>query len=258
MYKGEGPAVGGEGLNFGFLISMIKINCNSNKPELLKLAAASLNGLFNQHKNLSVLFLSSGGSCLDILNVDTTWSLPTDLTISVLDERVSENLESRNFENLKKTKFYSQALSHSSLINPISKGLTPDECAKQFGFELKNWIDDNPHGKIIITQGIGEDGHTAGILPLEDRFEFEKVFFAPETLATYYSSDNLNEKYQNRITVKFQFLEYFVDNSIVFIGGENKKNALLKALNVESELNKTPASVINKMKQVDLFTVIKV
>lgn len=244
---------------------ILVINCNllltttfnPDLKELANLAAKKLSSIFTKYSNSSVLFLSSGGSCIEILNTDSTWKWPKDFTVSVLDERFTDNLKNRNFKALQKTKFFENIKDSAKLIDPIIPGLSFSEAGKQFNFEIKNWILDHPNGKIVITQGVGIEGHTAGIFPMKNKDDFENIFIKTDTLVNTVQYNNLEDRYQERITLNLKFLEFFVDNSILFVVGEQKVKILKKVIENKAELKKIPACIINKMRQVDLFSDIK-
>ena len=107
---------------------------------------------------------------------------------------------------------------------------------------------------MVITQGIGEDGHTAGIMPYpENSALFKSLFDDPEKWVVGYDAEGRNE-HPLRVTVTLSFLREVVDHSIVYAVGDGKKEALRQVLAETGTLWQTPARIIHEMRNVMLFT----
>jgi len=229
---------------------MEKVIC-SDKNEASLACARELNVLLKVSKPL--LLLLSGGSALDILQFIDHGNLDKQLTISVLDERYSKDPKVNHFLQLKKTKFYKKAnragcifFSTEVLDEPLIK------LASKFEYALRTWKKQHPEGKVIVIQGIGSDGHTAGIMPYpDDKARFDKLFL--QNWVVGYDAGSKNQ-YPQRITVTLKFLQEMVYKSLVYAVGEEKQGILEKIFKGNLSLNILPASVINSMKNVSLFT----
>src|SRR4051812_45524273 len=81
-----------------------------NKAEAIAAAGEELNRLLASYKTVPVLLLLSGGSALFMLDYVSKNNTGEFLTISMLDERFSEDKEVNNFLQMQKMDFYSFAL----------------------------------------------------------------------------------------------------------------------------------------------------
>ncbi len=88
--------------------------------------------------------------------------------------------------------------------------------------------------------GVGEDGHTAGILPESPAVSFPRLAFG------YYT-----EKF-NRITMTAKAIG-MLDEAIVFAQGEKKRRPLRK-LEEEISVAKMPAQALKKARKLTIFT----
>jgi 6-phosphogluconolactonase/glucosamine-6-phosphate isomerase/deaminase len=236
---------------------MISIKICKSKSEALTMASSELTQIlfqFTQTKT-PILFLVSGGSALEILDSINPTSLSPVITVSVLDERFSSDPTINNFSQFMQTKLYTDAKKSGCTF--IDTRLNPNETQanlkKRFESVLRTWKQNYPHGKIIITQGIGSDGHTSGIFPFpENPKKFTDFFMNPNTWVASYDATGKNP-YPLRVSTTLTFLKT-VDNSILFVCGDDKKPALLKTLSPDGTFTETPARIINSMKDVYLYT----
>ena len=99
---------------------------------------------------------------------------------------------------------------------------------------------------------MGEDGHTAGVLPFpESPRLFNDLFLDPEWIASYEGPDYL------RFTTTLTFLKEQIDLAIVYVQGSKKKEALEKLRNSGLSIQQVPAKVFQEMKEVVVCTDIK-
>ncbi|KKW10869.1 MAG: hypothetical protein UY50_C0025G0041 [Parcubacteria group bacterium GW2011_GWA2_49_9] len=228
-------------------------------------ATDALARIFKEYKDIPVLFLSSGGSALSLLDPSI---LPenVNLTVSVLDEHYVADPNERNFEKLKKTEFFRVATKQppsSQIRTPpvydyftLLRGIDPyggtvEEAGKRFDLVLKNWMSENPDGKIVCTVGMGADGHTAGIVPLSDAALFEKLFNSPETLAVGYKTNY--GPFPERVTSTFSLLKV-VSDVILYASGEEKRKIIEAFLGKKQPLNEFPALFLKTLPQLTFFT----
>jgi 6-phosphogluconolactonase/glucosamine-6-phosphate isomerase/deaminase len=220
------------------------------------LAPKILSDLLGGRREKPTLLLLSGGSAFKVLDGLETENLSSNVTISVLDERFSQDQEISNFLILKKTEFFRKVESRGcKFFSTVPEdGETPETLAERFAHQMKDWRTENPDGKIIITQGMGEDGHTAGIMPYpEDPELFQKLFIEGTNWVAGYDAGNKNQ-YPLRVTTRINFLREQVDTSIFYVTGESKKNILKKVLDGAGKINELPALVIHEMKDVRVFS----
>ncbi len=220
---------------------MIEIHKVSDFQTGAREAAKALTNAVIHNKTEGVLLLLSGGSPLEMLQY-----LPKDLfddriTVGVSDERYSTDPTINNF---------AQVQSKISFKKSIDTRPMPGETLQQLGVRfdsaLKKWRSEHPNGKIIITQGIGLDGHTAGMMP-------GCIFDDQNVWALGYDAKERN-KYPLRVTTTIPFLTQQVDLSILFVCGADKQKPLQDVLSSKEALSEVPGRVIHYMKHCLLYT----
>lgn len=238
---------------------------NSDKIELQKLAAKSLNKKISQalDNDEKVLLMLSGGSALKILDYIDTSEFNENIWVSVLDERFDSDPKINNFLQITQTKFYKEceALGVQFIKSVPAPDQDLDDFTQQFKSEIDYFIQRFSNRKIFITQGIGSDGHTAGIMPFPNSQQYFNETFNSDELVVGYDATGKNP-YPERMTVTNTFLQKYIDYSAVYAVGENKWNYIKEVLDNVSvnnmpqplELNKKPLNVIYKMKNVEVFT----
>lgn len=233
----------------------MKVIKETSKKALQQKAADKINSLLEKYKKSTVLLLFSGGSAFSLISLVDDKYLAKNLTVGMLDDRYTYQEKVSNFGQFARKGFYQKAmLRETSVIDSRIRRheLLPD-LGRRMGNALKAWRKNNPNGKIIITQGIGSDGHTAGIMPYPEDKEMFKKYFEKKKWITAYDAGSKTEHSQ-RVTVTFPFLTEQVDHSIVFVVGKEKKQVLKSILDEKSEPNEFPGRVIHQMKDVYLFT----
>lgn len=197
------------------------------------------------------LFMFSGGSALEIIkHLPEDFFLPSD-TITVLDERYTQDERDSNFAALAKL-FNIRCLTIDP--RPLT-GESLEDTAGRFEVGLKRWKQDNPEGKIIITQGIGEDGHTAGILPFpEDKDFFSKTFEEKGDWVAGCSVSADKNTHRERVTVTVDFLLNEVDFSLIYISGMKKSAIFAKLVSGGNDFAAMPMFAIGKMKKAIIVT----
>ncbi len=221
--------------------------------EILQATASVLNELFSKEREKEFLFLSSGGSCLALLEHIDPSNFDSRCTISVLDERYSRNPLRNTFAQIQKTHFYKKATEYGahSIDTRPQKNESMLELSQRFERELRAWRT-RSSGSIIATVGIGIDAHTAGIVPFpEDPSFFEDTFNSLHWVASYDAGAKAEEPL--RITTTIPFFKT-ITHSVIFVTGEAKKNALAKLYSDTGSLAESPCRVWRDIPEVKVFT----
>ncbi len=215
-------------------------------------AGAAIGAQLERYKGVPVLLLFSGGSALEIIESIPTEYLADTVTLAVVDERFSAELDINNFAQVQATRFYNATLEHGVYtIDTQPQGdETPEELAQRFEKGLLAWRRDFPYGIIIATLGVGADGHTAGILPMVDRDQFEKEYEGTAWTAVRAVT---GQPFSHRITTTITFLKT-IDHAHYFVFGREKDTALDAALSGDAPYAAVPARVIRDIAQVTLYT----
>lgn len=232
----------------------IKIFTENSKEAAIAIAGENLNKLLAEHlPNQPVLLLLSGGSCFNMLDYVGEKFLNQNLTITMLDERFSEDNEINNFLQLQKLDFYN--LAQSKDVNFIGTLPRPKETKEDFlkriQTNIKKWLSVSPQGKIFATIGMGEDGHTAGIFPMQNENEFNSLFNSEELQVIH--DFGIPNTCKTRITSTLTFFKK-IDFAIAFIVGEKKRQPFKKLIENKIEVHKLPIIGLYNIKQAQIFT----
>jgi 6-phosphogluconolactonase/glucosamine-6-phosphate isomerase/deaminase len=154
---------------------------------------------------------------------------------------------------LSETKFFKQAKKRKVRVidTEIKSSDVLADVAGRLEQILRQWKTDNPLGVVIITMGIGSDGHTAGIFP-----SIKGVDFNSEALVVSYELPTDLQALAPRITVTNTFLTQYVDIAIVYAVGSEKR-PFVQRLEKENSFGlqpNFPASVVTTMRDVQVFT----
>ncbi len=229
---------------------------NPDVKKLQEAAAFALGDALLSARGGAVLLLLSGGSAFEMLSGVSEEVCGEHLTIGVLDERFDTDLSINNFLQLQKTNFYIRAKNAGArFIDSVPKeNESLESFSEKIEKEWKQWRRENKDGKIIITQGMGADGHTAGIMAFPENPElFAKLFLDDERWVVGYDAGTKNE-YPKRATATLSFLKNEVDVALVYVAGDAKKSAFEKMISETGTLAETPARILREMKEVKIFT----
>lgn len=217
-------------------------------------AASKLSSLLSSHSKSRVLFLVSGGSALSVLDLIDPQAMLTNIDLCIIDERFGVGKEDQNYHKLSQTKFAQAFISRGGRIcsGGIDGAHNLQEAGDLFDRHLKRAMKD-PHIIVIALLGVGSDGHTAGIMPSDDRILFTQRFDAPARYAVGYDA-GVAIDLPLRITTTLSFLRSKVDHAVVFAPGYEKMQAVTDVLTPEGVLPTTPGRIIREMKEVALYT----
>ncbi|MBI2098753.1 MAG: 6-phosphogluconolactonase [Candidatus Wildermuthbacteria bacterium] len=235
----------------------MKVSKSASREAAMRKAITRLNKCLRSATRKQVLLMLSGGSSLELAAGIDMRHIGKHITIAALDERYSRDPAVNNFSQITETEFCKKAERKGVdyIDTRINRRISLYGLAGKFERGLKSWKKKHPAGRVIITQGIGEDGHTAGILPYpENPKRFAQLFERPSRWAVGYNATKGKNKYLRRVTVTFPFLWEQVDCAVVYATGSKKRKALRRVFAEKGNLAKTPARVIRQMKNVFLFT----
>jgi len=238
--------------------------------ETVKLAAAKAlaKEIQTQIENrIPILLMLSGGSALQVTetlaNILNTKTYHNNLlTVSVVDERVVQG-EDNNYQSLQKSLFGKWAKNNN--VYWIDTGVKNSEDvgnvekhAEKFGKDLHTWKRKNSQGQIIALLGVGVDGHTAGILPFEENPALsleEWNWVVGYNIENYSSEPDKINPHHFRSTTTPNFIINSVDTVLVYMVGNEKKNALKGIVTNEGDIKKTPARIFReRQKLTRIFT----
>ncbi len=244
----------------------------SNKPTIetssnpAPAAAKYINDLLSTNLGRPILLMLGGGSSRNVLPFINPEYLTPELTVTVTDERFTDDMGENNFDILQTTEFYQNLMSVDSYcINTSVVGgeIAYEEYSSSEGAaimaarlekHIHDWMQDfQKTGIIIGLFGIGADGHVAGVVPgLYDDAEFAERFLGERDTATVEMPAD-NEAFPFRVTTTLSFMKK-IHYPLFHITGENKKPALQKALDPKTELSETPARIMLDMQSPVVFT----
>lgn len=177
------------------------------------------------------LLLASGGSSLALLDTvpdDVVWH---NLTVGLIDERFGTDAVHRN----------DAAVAASPLAGAVRVGggtLLPFphdaadvlDAARLYDDAVRAWINRYPDGCVIATLGIGQDGHTAGIMPYPEDSDFFAAMFddADRWYAGYDATGRT--PLPLRVTATLPLLRDVVDRAVVFAAGPDKVSAVASVM----------------------------
>lgn len=191
-----------------------------------------------------VLFLTSGGSAFTVLDRISDEVIGPYLTIGMLDERYDPENKLTNYAQLRKTTFYKKAVQRGCRLIDTStkKGQTQNELAQSIETELRDWKTTHPRGVVMVTLGIGPDGHTAGIMPFPENVKkFHELFEGDRWVVGYDAAEK--NPIRLRVSATCTFLRTMVDFTRVFVVGKEKGEIFAKVC-TNNDLATYPGSII--------------
>jgi 6-phosphogluconolactonase/glucosamine-6-phosphate isomerase/deaminase len=212
------------------------IKTNTSAGDSANFLADSLLKQLNVNKK--VLFFVTGGSsiavALKVAEILKGQSFPN-LTVMLTDERFGVlNHTDSNWQQLIQKGF---EISGAKII-PVLNNTDKENTIKIFNENLEREFDSAQY-KIGLF-GVGADGHTAGILPYS-------VAVSCHDLACGYETQLFS-----RITITFETIEK-LDEAVVFMQGENKKEVLKNLREDSIDIKKQPAQILKKVPLLTIF-----
>lgn len=200
-----------------------------------------------------VLLLLSSGSCLNLYQnlsfyIKTSllpWQL---LTIAQVDERFKPKNENEvNANEIEKTGL-SLVLRKKNIPHfTISQIGFLEESAEQYNQTITQLFHDCQFRAAVM--GIGEDGHTAGILPGYEKVWDKNIF------AVGYTN---NGKFKERVSITPYALKQ-LDYALILLVRRTKEKILKRFIqsSKNESLDEFPATVLKNISKIDIFTDIK-
>lgn len=205
--------------------------------------------LFHNITQKTLLLLSGGSAVrlykplrLFISNSDLNFEF---LTIAQVDERFQPgNRDEVNAYAIEKTGLWEACKKKNIPYYLVSQTGSLQESSKKYNQTISKLFKSHPY-KIAVF-GIGEDGHTAGLLPGYKKEWNRNVFVV--------GYENKG-KFHQRITVTPKALIH-LDIALVVAQGEGKRNSLVNVLKPEHSVSTDvyPAMIFHEIPKVEVFT----
>ena len=205
-----------------------------------------------EHSSQPVLFLVSGGSSLKVLDHVPTENLGTHVTLSVVDERYTDDEEGSNFTQLTKTDFYHQAVyKGANIISSASKEHSDSaELALFINGFLAHFFENQANSFVIGLFGVGEDGHTASIFPMNES-PYRAIYEVDQLcVPVLWEGDT----YPHRVSITPKVIRDKIDEVIIFATGEDKQERIVAGLRAGQPPHEFPAGLILEHRHAHLFS----
>lgn len=216
--------------------------------------AAKISDLIEAHRGEPILLLLCGGSSMKVYDAIRPEGLSDLVTVAVTDDRFSRDMDVNNFHLLQASGFYSEIIDSNAfaISTEVFDEERPEQLADRLEHGLRTWRKDFPEGIVIATFGIGEDGHTCGMMPDFDKAGFKARFVDTDKWVVGYNTPA--NQYHERITITVPFIRSQVNHAVIYASGEAKRPALQRLLSPIGNLHETPARILREVKDVYLFT----
>jgi 6-phosphogluconolactonase len=227
--------------------SLAQVSIKSFTSETVQTEAAkSLAQLLEEKLALgSVFLLLSGGSAIKMYQEafgllaakQPSWS---SLIVSLLDERaVPPHSPDSNEEQLRAAGVVEEITKRGGRwVSYLEHGENWPAAAEQTSMGFQQILSEHPY--IIITAGIGDDGHTSGLLPTQDKSTIQNVFESSHLIQFYELPADTANPFRLRLTTTPAFIRQ-ASEILIYAVGEKKRAALERFLKGEEQLSVCPA-----------------
>jgi 6-phosphogluconolactonase/glucosamine-6-phosphate isomerase/deaminase len=232
---------------------MIEIHKAATKEKAASEACAQLQRLFDETRR-PLLFLSSGGSALGLLDGLIPPTNANHMTLSVLDDRYTPDPAGSNRMQFLERPAVKKLITNGAGLLPVSVDLNQSLGinAQLWGEAVISWKSTHPTGQIVATIGIGPDKHTYGVLPFPDQSTFEQTFGNGQPYVGYHAL--VATAYPDRITPN-PLAHPFIDIGIIYAVGAEKRNAIKAVIEGTGSVWNTPALLLRNLPSAMLYTV---
>jgi 6-phosphogluconolactonase/glucosamine-6-phosphate isomerase/deaminase len=229
------------------------------KDRLVFETAKAISTILEKEQGKDILLMLAGGSAFAVYDAILPQWLSNHITVAMTDDRFSHEMDINNSHLLQATDFYNEIINADAyyISTEIWNEQNPEELAKRFEYGLRQWREEFPKGVVIAVFGMGEDGHTAGMIPGDGKssgkeFSFAELFENTDKWVLGYSTPN--NEYHERVTITMPFIRKYVNHAVAFISGEKKRRAFEKLIAEKGDLAETPARILRELKNVEIFT----
>lgn len=237
----------------------MKIN-RIKKERLVFETAKAISEILEKEQGKEILLMLAGGSSFAVYDAILPQWLSDHVTLAMTDDRFSREMDINNSHILQSTDFYNEAINADAFFisSEVWNEEKPEQLAQRFEFGLKKWREEFPDGVVVAVFGMGEDGHTCGMIPgpgIENenaKKNFNELFIDTDKWAQGYFTPN-NEHHQ-RVSITMPFIRKYVNHAVAFISGEKKRQAFEKLTAKQGKLEETPARIMHEIKDMQIFT----
>lgn len=227
---------------------MTSVTIRSFTPEAVQSKAARkiselLLPILEKNKTLVLL---SGGSAIkmyvELFNILLPrLTHPDHLVVSLFDERfVPKGSPDSNEQQLADAGVL-QALQNAGIpwIPYLEKDMTPGkEQAANIQLKFVKFFQEHTH--CIALAGLGDDGHTAGLLPTKDPGTIQSVFHSPNFVEYYQLPKDAANSFRERITCTPHLMTK-LEKVVVYANGAKKRVALENLVTGKLSISECPA-----------------
>ncbi len=194
--------------------------------------------------------LLSGGSTIDIIkHIKITHESECRTIFMMGDERWSREPAQNNCLQLQ-ARYPDHAVT-SNLIKTIpATDESLENFAKRINKTFQETLAELSNPKIIYILGVGTDGHTASIFPLQKKL-FKEVYRADMTYVSVHV-DGL--KIDSRASLTPSWILNQVDEVFAYMAGQSKLAILESLLNESKEIYERPAEIIKRHQRAHMYT----
>lgn len=198
------------------------------------------NGFFDSPKSLLLL---SGGSCINVAaellsHIPDTTQLHNVL-IGLADERwVEPGSSDSNEQQLRDKGVIAGFEQRGAKFISILGSDNPEDAADKTDTIYKEVISET--SSIALLAGVGEDGHTLGILPDNDQNRFFRTFSSGKNVTYYELTDTQTNPFKQRVTVTLSGVSK-IPLIYIFAVGDNKTSALKHLTLKDTTVNNIPS-----------------
>jgi len=194
-------------------------------------------------ENQPTFLLMSGGSILEsykqMLNLLPPELSLSNLTAGLIDERWGHKGHTdSNQHQLESLRVWSELKARGTKMMEMLVSDQPQAAVKQLNQSYALIAAQSQ--RVILSLGMGEDGHTAGWLPTRELETFTQLYDKPE-FVTYFEVDPLdsNNPFRHRITTTLKSIELATE-IVLFAVGANKKAAITAFQANDQPVNQLP------------------
>ena len=172
----------------------------------------------------------------------------SNLVVSFTDDRWFNDLsdENINYNIIYNTGLLDKFKNLKATIVPMTQSGSLEDNSKKFNERIEKFF---PNSYKIMIGGMGLDGHTCGILPQTNEQDFIEMYGSK----SYSVGVTVNNVHKERLTITPYSIEE-IDEHLIYVEGENKKNMLHDLFYEEKEQWLMPAQIFKNLQKVKVFT----